>query len=440
MGLKIRYDDALIPADKILSTAENIMPEIDRARSIISSGYADPRAFINLPYDKDMLSTVKSLISDKLSLDPRFLVVVGIGGSNLGTIAVQEAVLGRFYNLLDPEIKVLYADTIDPDMINSIIMLIKKALKEDESILLNVVSKSGDTTETIANFRVLLSLLKRYKRKYEDFIVVTTDRGSVLWRAAARRSLSLLEIPSKVIGRYSVLSPVGLFPLGMLGIKIEDLLMGARQMTERCLSMNLKENPAAITASIQYKHYLDGKNISDLFFFSCDLESLGKWCRQLTAESLGKEYDRNGRRVNAGITPTVSIGSTDLHSVAQLYLGGPYDKLITFIRIEDPRSSVCVPEADEYSSLVKGIDGRGLKEILDAILEGTKEAFRRRKRPFIEISLPDKSEFSIGELMQFKMIETMFLGYLMNVNPFDQPNVEEYKIQTRRILRGEFKP
>ena len=440
MDLKVRYDDALIPADKILSTAENIMPEINKARSIISSGYADHRAFINLPYDEEMLSAVNSLISDKLGLDPRFLIVIGIGGSNLGTIAVQEAVLGRFYNLLDPEIKVLYADTVDPDMINSIITLIKKALKEDESILLNVVSKSGDTTETIANFRVLLSLLKRYKRKYGDFIVVTTDRDSVLWRVAVRRGFSLLEIPSKVIGRYSVLSPVGLFPLGILGIKIEDLLMGARRMTERCLSMNLKENPAAITASIQYRHYLDGKNISDLFFFSCDLESLGKWCRQLTAESLGKELDKNGRTVNAGITPTVSIGSTDLHSVAQLYLGGPYDKLITFIKVEDPRSSVSVPKADEYSSLVKGIDGRDLKEILDAILEGTKEAFRRRKRPFIEISLPDKSEFSIGEFMQFKMIETMFLGYLMNVNPFDQPNVEEYKIETRRILSGEFKP
>ncbi|RLI41385.1 hypothetical protein DRO64_07605, partial [Candidatus Bathyarchaeota archaeon] len=376
MGLKICYDDSLIPADKILSTAENIMPEINRARSIISSGYGDRRAFINLPYDEEMLSGIKSLISDKLSLDPRFLIVVGIGGSNLGTIAVQEAVLGRFYNLLDPDIMVLYADTVDPDMMNSIITLIKKALKENKHILLNVVSKSGDTTETIANFRVLLSLLKRYNRKYGDFIVVTTDRDSVLWRVAVRRGLSLLEIPSKVVGRYSVLSPVGLFPLGMLGIKIEDLLMGARRMTERCLSMNLKENPAAITASIQYRHYLDGKNISDLFFFSCDLESLGKWCRQLTAESLGKEIDRNGRRVNAGITPTVSIGSTDLHSVAQLYLGGPYDKLITFIRVEDPRSSVFVPEADEYSSLVKGIDGRGLKEILDAILEGTKEAFK----------------------------------------------------------------
>ena len=439
MGLKICYDDSLIPADKILSTAENIMPEINRARSIISSGYGDRRAFINLPYDEEMLSGIKSLISDKLSLDPRFLIVVGIGGSNLGTIAVQEAVLGRFYNLLDPDIMVLYADTVDPDMMNSIITLIKKALKENKHILLNVVSKSGDTTETIANFRVLLSLLKRYNRKYGDFIVVTTDRDSVLWRVAVRRGLSLLEIPSKIVGRYSVLSPVGLFPLGILGIKIEDLLVGARRMTEKCLSMNLKENPAAITASIQYRHYLDGKNISDLFFFSCDLESLGKWCRQLTAESLGKELDRNGRRVNAGITPTVSIGSTDLHSVAQLYLGGPYDKLITFVRVEDPRSSVSVPEADEYSSLVKGIDGRDLKEILDAILEGTKEAFRRRKRPFIEISLPDKSEFSIGELMQFKMIETMFLGYLMNVNPFDQPNVEEYKVETRRILSGEFR-
>ena len=435
--LKLFYEDALVPKDRILKTAEEIMPEIEKARSVISKGYDDDRAFINLPDDEETLSIVKRTIEEKLSLQPEFLIVIGIGGSNLGTLAVQEAVLGKLYNLSASTIKVLYADTVDSALISSIINLVKPTLKRNGNVLLNVISKSGITTETVANFRILIDLLRKYKEGYKDHVVVTSDRGSKLWKLAVKEGFTTLEIPRKVGGRYSVFSPVGLFPLGLLGIRIEDLLKGARQMREACVDADLERNPAAIIACIQFNHYREGKNISDLFFFSSDLESLGKWCRQLMAESLGKEFDRNGRKVNVGITPTVSVGSTDLHSVAQLYLGGPYDKFTTFISIENSRSRLLVPLRDDYSDLVPGIDGKSLDEILSAILEGTKEAFRKDKRPFIEISLPDKSESSIGQFMQLKMFETMYLGHLLNVNPFDQPDVEKYKKETRRILAGE---
>jgi len=437
--LKLFYEDALVPKDRILKTAEEIMPEIEKARSVISKGYDDDRAFINLPDDEETLSIVKRTIEEKLSLQPEFLIVIGIGGSNLGTLAVQEAILGKLYNLSASTIKVLYADTVDSALISSIINLVKPTLKRNGNVLLNVISKSGITTETVANFRILIDLLRKYKEGYKDHVVVTSDRGSKLWKLAVKEGFTTLEIPRKVGGRYSVLSPVGLFPLGLLGIRIEDLLKGARQMREACVDADLERNPAAIIACIQFNHYQEGKNISDLFFFSSDLESLGKWCRQLMAVSLGKEFDRNGRKVNVGITPTVSVGSTDLHSVAQLYLGGPYDKFTTFISIENSRSRLLVPLRDDYSDLVPGIDGKSLDEILSAILEGTKEAFRKDKRPFIEISLPDKSESTIGQFMQLKMFETMYLGRLLNVNPFDQPDVEKYKKETRRILAGEKK-
>jgi len=436
--LELFYEDALISKDRILETAEDVTPEIENVRSIVSKGYSDDRASVNLPDDEDMLRTVKSVIEEKLSLKPEYLIVIGIGGSNLGTIAVQEAVLGRLYNLSTSKIKVLFADTVSSDIIGSIIRIVKPTLREKGNVLLNVVSKSGITTETIANFRILLDLLRKYKKEYKDYVVATCDRDSKLWNLAVKEEFATLEIPRKVGGRYSVFSPVGLFPLGVLGINIEDLLMGAKEMRDRCITTeDLERNPAAITASIQFIHYTEGKNISDLFFFSSDLESLGKWCRQLMAESLGKEFDKNGRKVNVGITPTVSIGSTDLHSVAQLYLGGPYDKFTTFISVRKPRLQMYVPKTDECSDLVHGIDGKSLEEILNAILEGTKEAFRKDKRPFVEISLPDKSEFSIGQFMQFKMIETMYLGHLLNVNPFNQPDVEKYKRETRRILSGE---
>jgi glucose-6-phosphate isomerase len=152
------------------------------------------------------------------------------------------------------------------------------------------------------------------------------------------------------------------------------------------------------------------------------------------AESIGKEFNKKEERVNIGLTPTVSIGSTDLHSMAQLYLGGPYDKFTTFVRIKKSRSCLKVPSVEGYSELVSEIKGKSLMDIMDATLEGTKAAFRSGKRPFIEITLPDKSEHAIGQLLQLKMMETIFLGKLLNVNPFDQPNVESYKRETRKIL------
>jgi len=153
-------------------------------------------------------------------------------------------------------------------------------------------------------------------------------------------------------------------------------------------------------------------------------------------ESIGKEFNKEKERVFEGITPTVSIGSVDLHSMAQIYLGGPYDKFTTFVNVKQNNSDVTVPNLSEYSKLVDVIQGKKLKEIMDAISIGTQTAFKKGERPFMEITLPDKTEYSIGQLLQLKMMEMMYLGFLLNVNPFDQPNVEDYKIETRKILEG----
>ena len=424
----------MIPQKDILETAEKLKPEIKNMLSAASKGYDDDRASINLPYDKDMLSKVRQAVEDKSQLNPEYLVVVGIGGSNLGTMAVQEAVLGKFYNQLDPNVKVLYADTVDSDLVNAIVKMVEPTLERDCNIILNVVSKSGTTTETAANLEVIIDSLRRHRKEYGNYVVVTTDEDSKLWNLALKEGFSVLKIPKKVGGRYSVFSPVGLFPLGLLGIDIEHLLDGARFMRDACINLDIEQNLAALGAAIQYQHYKSGKNITDLFLFSNDLESVGKWCRQLIAESLGKEFNKKGERLNVGVTPTVSIGSTDLHSMAQLYLGGPYDKFTTFVRVENNSSQINVPRLEGYSELVSGIQGRSLKDIMDAILEGTKGAFRKGGRPFFEITLPDKSEHSIGQFLQFKMIETIYLAYLLDVNPFDQPNVESYKRETRKIL------
>lgn len=434
--IEFSFQTSLITDEELEKTMTILQNEIHQMNQALNYKYEDDRASINLPDDTDALEKVRTIINEKKKLHPTYIVVVGIGGSNLGTIAVQEAVLGRLHNQLPFEtIKVLYADTVDSDLITDIINIIEPVLQKGETVIINGVSKSGSTTETIANFEVLVNLIKKYKEDtYHQYIVVTTDKNSKFWGLAKMKGFDVLEIPKKVGGRYSVFSPVGLFPLGLLDVNIEQLLEGAKIMRDRCLSMNMRDNPAAISACLLFLHNKKGKNIHDLFLFSPDLESVGKWYRQLLSESIGKEFTRDGKQVFNGITPTVSIGSTDLHSMAQLYLGGPYDKFTTFVRVKNNKTTVKIPNLPAYSSLVEGVQGKQLNEIMDAILEGVKKAFEKGGRPFMEIVLPDKSAWSIGQFLQLKMMEIMYLGSLMRVNPFDQPNVEDYKIETRRIL------
>jgi glucose-6-phosphate isomerase len=433
--IEFSFGDAMITQQRIFETAERLRPMIRNMVNAISEGYEGDLASLYLPDDRLMLGKARQAIRENLQLKPAYLIVIGIGGSNLGAMAVQEAVLGKLYNQLTTSTKVLYADTVDSDSINDIITLVKPVLEKGGNILLNVISKSGTTTETIANAEVLIDLLRKHKKDYNKCITVTSDKGSELWEIAVKEGVNVLEIPKKVGGRYSVFSPAGLFPLGLLGIDFERLLDGATHMREVCIDTNIEKNPAAISAAIQYLHYESGKNISDLFLFANDLESLGKWCRQLMAESLGKEFNTKGETVNIGITPVISIGSTDLHSMAQLFLGGPYDKFTTFLSIENSNSNINVPTLKEYSKLVYGIQDKSLESIMSAIVEGTKAAFRKGGRPFVEIKLSCKSEYPIGQFLQFKMIETIYLGYLLGVNPFDQPNVESYKEETRKILQ-----
>jgi glucose-6-phosphate isomerase len=423
-----------IPQEDLEKLHPSLLEEIARMNEAIKHGYEDDHASLHLLEDNDSLRTIKTLVNEKRKLKPTYLVVVGIGGSNLGTIAVQEAVLGRLYNQREPPTKILYADTVDADLLESIIVLIEPVLKKGGNILINGVSKSGGTTETIANFEVLVEVLKQYKRDWQQYIVVTTDKNSRYWSLAQNQEFSLLEIPSKVGGRFSVFSAVGFFPLGMIGIDIDALVSGAQAMKKRCLSPQIDNNPAALGASLSYSQYKKGKNIHDLFLFSTDLESLGKWYRQLLGESIGKEYNMKGKQVFTGITPIVSIGSTDLHSMAQLSLGGPFDKFTTFVRVEHNKAVVQVPNLPEYASLVQGIQGRSLDDIMQAILQGVQGAYRKGNRPYAEIVLPDKTAYSIGQFMQFQMMQIMYLGALCDVNPFDQPNVETYKYGTRKIL------
>ena len=190
-----------------------------------------------------------------------------------------------------------------------------------------------------------------------------------------------------------------------------------------------------VSAAVLFENFRMGKTINDNFIFHPELESLGKWYRQLLGESIGKEHDRDMKVVRIGITPTVSIGSTDLHSVGQLYLGGPEDKLTTFISAEfNKRGNAITPEV--FAGAEEGIAGKKPADVAEAILKGVKIAYEKKGLPFMEVLLPDITPASLGAFMQWKMMEMMYLGELFNVNPFDQPNVESYKTETKSILNS----
>lgn len=428
------HDTCGIPFSELsrIASLKNIETERLRLQESLqpSCDYKTVYASVQLPFDDDLLARVQSVIQQKEKLSVRVLLVIGIGGSSLGARAVLQAIQGR---IVVPgksgTLRIYFAETVDSDRMHTLLSICEQELLDGRNILVNVVTKSGTTTETIANFYVVLALLKRYRPvEYAQLVVVTTDAGSPLADYAQKENFTLLEIPKLVGGRYSVFSAVGLFPLGVAGIDLGQLRAGAAQMVQCCLDPALEKNPALMGALIHYYHYGHGIMMSDMFLFSVDLEGVGKWYRQLLAESIGKEFDTEGKQVLVGITPTVSLGSIDLHSVAQLSLGGPRDKYTTFVTVQKSKQTIVI---SEESFACKG---KAFSEVMDALVEGTKRAYLKNGRPFCSIVLSEKNEWSIGQFLQLKMMETIYLGFLLDINPFDQPNVELYKREAQKIL------
>jgi glucose-6-phosphate isomerase len=398
-------------------------------------GYKTAESSIALSFDQEMHARIGALALKFKNPALTYVIHVGIGGSSLGTQAIYEALFGNLDPFLRARVpKIIFADTVNPDTIN-VIRTELWNLTAPEEVALVVVSKSGGTTETAANFEVIYQLLKDKWGEVKQRVAVVTDENSKLWTGAQAQGFSVFPIPQTVGGRFSVLSAAGLLSLSLVGIDTDAVRQGASIMAERCFSDNLDENIAALSASIIYLHHQKGISIHNSFFFNPKLESLGKWYRQLVGESLGKEDNRTGERVSTGITPIVSIGSNDLHSVAQLYLGGPNDKFTTFVNAF-AGEPVMIPDSPVLPGLVGGIAGKNFEYIANAIYRGVRSAYAKRKLPFVEIMLPEISPKTLGAYMQFKMVEIMYLARLLGVNAFDQPNVEEYKAKTRQILES----
>lgn len=415
---------------------------ISQVQQEMQKGYTTDFAFAHLLDDATMLNNVKTLAEQKKKLHPSILFVIGIGGSNLGTMAIQQALFGTMYNDQTPDMQIYYADTVDSDYIHSLFVVAENALKDGKQILVNVISKSGKTTETIANFELFLELLKKHRpQDYADYIVATTDKDSPLWQLATQAHWAMLAIPAKVGGRFSVFSPVGLFPLCMIDVDIDALLEGAKHMREVCLrdSDNVATHNCAIqTAAWQFALLQQGYDISNLFLFSNELRAVGRWWRQLMGESLGKAHKVDGKKNEQTWVPIMSVGSTDLHSVGQLYLANVAKIITQCVVVEQNHFELKVPDFAQYfDQLVQNIQNKSLQHIMHAIVQGVQKAYAKKDLPFCTITLPEKNAHYLGQLLQYKMFEICYMGYLLEVNPFDQPEVEAYKSETREILAHE---
>ncbi len=400
---------------------------------IIQKCSAQPYSFINTVNDEVMINQILTVAEEKKDLQPSLLFVIGIGGSNLGTLALQQALLGCYYNQLSDGLKIYYVDTLDPDYIHSLTTIAESALMLGKKILLHVVSKSGTTTETAVNLEIFLALLKKYyPNSFANYIVATTDKDSELWQLAKQEQWATLTIPDQLGGRYSVFSAVGLFPLAMLNINITALIQGARHANHICLTDN-PQNGAALSAAWHYALLQKQYMVENLFLFSSQLSGVGLWWRQLVAESLGKATTLANNNNTHATLPIVSIGPTDLHSIGQLYLADAIAIRTTFITFSKYKNSVIIPH-ETSSTLVKNIYYKSNAHIMTALFHGIQQAYTHKELPYRTLLLPELDSYYLGQLLQHYMFEIVYLASLSDINPFDQPAVELYKSATRKIL------
>lgn len=396
-------------------------------------GFDELECSINLPFSKHV-DVIFEKAEAYRTKQLKVIVVIGIGGSNLGTQAIYDALPRK-------DVKMLFLDTVSSTHVASVVEKLTKQCKNKKQFLIVLISKSGGTTETIANTETLLFDLKKPYGDVRDRLMVISDEGSKFFETARKQKIERMGIPMKVGGRYSVFSAVGLFPLAVAGFDVRKLIEGARAAVEDGLLGDVSLNHALVSANTTMLHLEKDRSIHNTLLFAPELESLGKWYRQLMGESIGKEKDLKGRVVHTGITPIVTIGSTDLHSMAQLYFGGPDDKFTNIISISGTPSFIKegagggrVPSKLVFPNLVENLASKSLNEIMTAIVGGVTATYQKLKRPFISIELENLNEQELGYYFQFRMIEMMYLAQLLNVNAFDQPNVEEYKVETKKNL------
>lgn len=392
---------------------------------------SDMLGWIDLPRMNDEVDRIEQFVDD---LDDRFtdLVVLGIGGSSLGAMTVSAALQHPWRNLQEAGtgLRVHIVDNVDPDVIAGLMDVL-----DPKRTLVNVISKSGTTAETMSAYLAFNRWLEQgVGHEYRKQIIATTDPETGILRPLAEsEGYTRFAVPPSVGGRFSVFSAVGLVPIALAGIDIRALLRGAGRANES-IERPLEENPALQAALVQYLAYRRGKRISVLMPYSTRLRYLSNWYVQLWAESLGKAVDRRGSRVHAGSTPVAAIGTTDQHSQVQLFNEGPNDKIVAFVKIGSFARETEIPDSEPAVDELAYLAGKTFNRLINAEQAATGHALVEHKRPNYTLEIDELSADSLGELMQLLMWQTAVMGELLEIDTYDQPGVELGKRYTYALM------
>ena len=388
-----------------------------------------------LPYNQkeivaDILATAKE-VRKKF----QYFVVLGIGGSALGPSMAFNALCHLHYNDL-PKAKrkgpkFYVEDNVDPVRMRDLLDVI-----EPEKTCFNVISKSGATSETMTQYLIVLDLLTKAGVNVKDNVIFTTDakKGNLKKISDELGGIKSYVLPDGVGGRFSELCPVGLLPAAVLGIDINGLLAGAAYMDGICNKPQMHKNPALMSAVLQVAAMEDGKNIGVMMPYSDNLKLLADWYCQLWAESLGKNETLDGKPCNVGQTPVKSLGVTDQHSQVQLYAEGPYDKVVTFLSLDQYACEMPIPHGCENIPDVGFLGGHTMQELIQAENAATAYALTKAGRMNYTIYLPELNAFTLGQILFLFELQTAYAGAMLNINTFNQPGVEEGKKATYALL------
>ena len=400
---------------------DTIFPQVELAHQQLESRSGagnDFLGWLDLPvnYDKEEFARIKEA-AKKIREDSDVLLVAGIGGSYLGARAVVEAVKGLYHNDTEDGLKIYFCgNTISPTYLNDIIKVTK-----GKRFSINVISKSGTTTETALAFRVLRKLLEDSVGPEEanKRIYATTDRAKgTLKQLADAQGWPTFVVPDDVGGRYSVLTAVGLLPIACAGIDIDALMKGAADARE-AYSVCSKDNDAyryAMTRNILYRK---GKVVETLAAFEPDFTMMNEWYKQLFGESEGKDQK--------GLMPTSCIFSTDLHSMGQYIQQGERMLMETVVRFAPAEQQMIVPFGEANGDGLNFLAGKTMDFINRQAMDGTLLAHVEGGVPNIILNLGENNARTMGQLIYFFEYACGLSGYLLGVNPFDQPGVEAYK-------------
>ena len=429
VGLKLELKNAGISANSMLKYGKKVS-EIHKELHEKKDDAKEFLGWLELPtkYDKKEFKRIKEC-AQRIQKNSDVLLVIGIGGSYLGARAVIEALTNTFYNMQDENVRktpqIIYVgNNLSPNYINDVIDLISN---KDFSI--NVISKSGTTTEPAIAFRIFRELLEA-KYDLEEArkrIYVTTDKKKgALKKLATKEKYETFVIPDNVGGRYSVLTPVGLLPIAVAGVDIDKLMKGARFAQDKYCDEDLTYNECYQYAVVRNLLYKKNKNIEILANYEPKMHYMTEWWKQLYGESEGKE--------EKGIFPTGVDFTTDLHSLGQYIQEGRRNLFETVIRIEKPNNDISINLDEDDLDGLNYLTGKSLDFVNKKAMEGTIEAHVDGDVPNILITIQELNEETIGQLIYFFELACAMSGKILGVNPFNQPGVEKYKKNMFRLL------